>query len=139
MKKENAIDLLKSDILMLEQKQLEEMKDLKEHFQNTLESFKPINLIKNTIKDITQFPDIQGGLGKAAIGMSSGYLLKKLFFKSSINPLKIIAGMAFQTIVSNVAAKNSDIIKEKGIDIFEIVKSFFVPKKKESIQIETQD
>jgi len=132
MKTETATDSLNRDILLLEEKRCKEFNNLKEQLHTTYESLKPINLIKSTIIDVTQSPDIKEGMGKAAIGMASGYLLKKLVFGSSINPFKKLAGVAFQAIVTNVAAKNSDKIKETGINIFEIAKALIMPKKKEA-------
>ncbi len=131
MKTESAIDVLNRDILLLEESRFIQFNDLKEQLNTTYESLKPINLIKSTFKDATEFPDIKAGIGKAAIGMASGYLLKKLIFESSANPLKKLAGVAFQALVTNVAAKNSDKIKETGINIFEIAKGLIMPKKKE--------
>ena len=130
MKNETATDILNRDILLLEQRRFEQFQDLKEQLHVTYESLKPINLIKNTFKDVTHSPDIKDGIGKAAIGMVSGYLLKRVVFGSSANPIKKLAGVAFQTLVTNVAAKNSDKIKEKGINLFKIAKSLILPNKK---------
>lgn len=130
MKPQTSTDILSRDILLLEAKRKMEFADLKEHLHSTYESLRPINLIKSTFEDVTHSPDIKGGIGKAAIGMATGYLLKKVVFGSSINPLKNIAGAAFQALVTNVAAKNSDKIKEGGLNIVEIAKSLFMSRRK---------
>ena len=131
MKVETASQILSREISLLERKKSQEFKKLKEQLHNTYESMKPINLLKNTLEDITHSPEIKHDFTKAAIAMFTGYLIKKLVFKSSVNPLKILAGAAFQTFATNIAAKNSDKIKDAGISIFEMVKVLIMPKKRE--------
>jgi len=132
MKALNATDILNRDILLLEAKRAGAQQILKEQLHSAFESLKPLNLIKSTIEDVTHSPEIKNGIGKAAIGAAAGFLLKKLVFGSSVNPLKKLAGVAFQAIVTNIAAKNSDKIKDTGVNIFEIAKSLIIPKKKET-------
>ena len=131
MKVETASQILSREISLLERKKSQEFKNLKEQLHNTYESMKPINLLKNTLEDITHSPEVKHDFTKAAIAMFTGYLIKKLVFKSSVNPLKILAGAAFQTFATNIAAKNSDKIKVAGISIFEMVKVLIMPKKRE--------
>ncbi len=114
MKQESPNDQLKRAIMLLEIKRDEEMKDLKEHFRKTYESFKPVNLIKNTLKEVIHSPDVRNGIGKTAIGVASGYLVKNLLFRSSYNPIKIVAGVVLQTIVTRLATDNLDKIKSTG-------------------------
>ncbi len=133
MKAITATEILTREINFLERKRSEEFKNLKEQLHVTVESLKPVNLLKSTFEDVTQSPDLQSDIGKAAIGMVSGYFLKKLVFRSSINPFKILAGVAFQALATNLAAKNSDKIKETGINLFAIVKDLIKPKKKEDL------
>ena len=129
MKSETASQILSREISYLERKKSQEFKSLKEQLHITYESMKPINLLKSTFKDITHSPEIKHDFTKAAIAMFTGYLVKKLVFKSSVNPLKILAGAVFQTFATNIAAKNSDKIKDAGISIFEMVKGLIMPKK----------
>ena len=96
MKPETATQILHREIIFLERKRSEEFKELKEQLHTTYESLKPINLLKSTFEVVTKSPDIKRDIGKAAIGMFSGYLLKKLVFTSSMNPLKILAGLCLQ-------------------------------------------
>jgi len=130
MKLESATDILTRDILLLKARRAGEMDALKEQVHVIYESIRPINLIKSTLKEATEMPDIKGNIGKAAIGMAAGYVLKKILFGPSINPLKNIAGAAFQTLITNVVAKNSDTIKEKSFIVFEMAKALIMPKKK---------
>lgn len=134
MKTESAIDILNRDILLLEAKRYEQFEDLKNQLHITYESIKPMNFIKNAFKDATESPDIKGGIGKVAIGMATGFIVKKLLFGSSINPLKKLAGVAFQALVTNVAVKNSDKIKDVGVTVFEAAKKLILGNKKQSIE-----
>ena len=131
MKAETASQILSREIIFLERKKSQEFNSLKEQLHNTYESIKPINILKSTFEDITNSPEIKHDFAKAAIAMFTGYLVKKLVFKSSVNPLKILAGAAFQTYATNIAAKNSDKIKDAGVAIFEMVKGLIKSNKRE--------
>jgi len=124
-------EILARDILLLEVKRASELAALKEEVVSIFESLQPINLIKSTIAEVTQSPDIRGGIGKAAFGMVAGFLLKKIVFGSPEGMLKKSAGAIFQTLATNIATKNSDKIAEKSSNFFHIAKAFFTPEKKE--------
>ena len=63
---------------LLQSKQAGELALLKEQFYCTYESLKPINLIKNTIHELTESPDIKTNLLNSAIGLTTGFLSKKI-------------------------------------------------------------
>ncbi len=132
MTKESAMSILQNDILLQEAKRNNDFLILKEQLNTTYESLRPINFIKNTIKDVTASPDIKEGIGKTLIGIATGFLAKKIMLGSSQNPLKKIAGMALQAIVTKIATNNSDKIKDSGINIFYTIKSLINPTKKET-------
>ena len=136
MKKENAIDILNRDILLLEAKRNEQFLDLKEEMLQTIESLKPVNFIKNVFKSATESPEITNGFSKAALGVTSGHLIKKLLFGSSLNPLKRMAGIAVQAIVTNLVSNNTEKIQESGKGIFNTLKSLITSKKKTTSEVE---
>lgn len=119
---------LNETILRLEKQKDENLKELKEQFNYTYESLKPINIIKSIFKEITQSPDLRGNISSAAIGIASGYLMKGIVFGSSMNPVSKLAGILFQSVVTNLAAKNSDSIKATGETIIEKIVSLFKSK-----------
>ena len=90
---------------------------LKKNFNEICESLTPANIIKNSMEGLVG-SDHKGDVGNAAIGVASGLLVKKLLFKSTTNPLKKLAGVAVQAIVTKIAARHSDSIKESGKNIF---------------------
>ncbi len=122
MKKPDAIFLLNEKILQKEFELAEERVLLKDRFRLTMESLKPINLIKNTLSS----PGLQHGLLDAAIGMTTGYLAKKTIVRSSHNPLVKLTGSIFQIVVTSLVAKNPNVIKLIGGTI---LKKIFSMKK----------
>lgn len=109
-------DTLKQAIETLKWKRDQEALLVREHFSDVCESLKPSNLIKSSLGSIVD-PDHKGDLGNSAIGVASGLLAKKLLFKSSSNPLKKLAGVAVQALVTKFAARHSDKIKDSGKNI----------------------
>jgi len=87
---------------------------LKEQFLITFESLKPINLIKNTLHEITSSPYLIDNLLGAVTGMVGGYLSRVLTVGASNNLFKKIAGSILQFGVTNVVANHSDIIRMIG-------------------------
>lgn len=109
MKKLNETDLLDQTILALKIKKADEFESLKVQFHFTYESVKPINLIKNVFTDLTDSPVIKNNILNNIIGLSTGYLSRKLILGSSQNPIKRVLGSAFQFVVSNFVSKHTSI------------------------------
>jgi len=112
MEKQNAISSLKESIRLLEIKQAEEGKILKEQFEVTIESLKPINLLKSTIKEMTNSVDLRSNLSETVISILAGYLTKKMMVNSKSGPFMKILGAIFQFGVTSVISQNADTIKE---------------------------
>ncbi|MGZ5222227.1 MAG: hypothetical protein ACXWC7_19225 [Chitinophagaceae bacterium] len=132
MKKETALEILRRDIIILEAKRQEDFRELKVQLDTTYESLKPANLIKGMFKSATESPELATGLTKAAMGVTSGHLIKRMLFGASHNPLKKLAGVAVQAIVTNLVSNNSEKITDTGKNIFNIIKSFVTNKKEPS-------
>lgn len=118
MKKVSPNGELNQLIDSMEKKRDEELIQLKEQMRAVHESLKPINLIKDTFKAVATSPDLKNRIGKTAIGIASGFLVKKVFFRNSRNPLKIISSIALQTIASGFATKNFNKIKSSRSKFF---------------------
>ena len=118
MKKNSPNDLLDEAIEVLETKRVQQLLQLKEQLNEVLESLKPINLIKDTIKKVSSTPDIKSGIGKTAIWVASGLLVKSIFFRKTHNPLKLLAGIVLQTVASGIASNNSNKIESTGQKLF---------------------
>jgi hypothetical protein len=108
----NAIELLEAEHAIKGQL-------LKEQFYLTCESMKPINILNRTLKEITSSQYLINNISGTIMGLASGYLSKKIFTGGSGNILRKLLGSILQFEVTNVVAKNSDIIKSVGLSIFQ--------------------
>lgn len=111
MKKITSITELRESIALLEIKQSNEGALLKEQFNLTYESFRPINLIKNTLNELTKSPDLKGDLLNASLSLATGYLSKKIAVGSTHNPFKQLLGTLLQMGVTSIVSKNAEGIK----------------------------
>ena len=120
---------LKEIILKLQIKSDLEFLELKDQFHLTCESLKPLNLLKSTVKELINSNGSKSGMGSTFIGLASGFLIKNIFFRSTRNPLKYIAGIALETLAANLASNNSGQIKHAAKSIFKAITSKRSPKK----------
>ena len=118
----SAIELREA-ILQLEIKRAEEGKALHEQFKLVYESMKPINLIKNTFKEVAASPDLKDSLVNTSVGLTAGYISKKLFEGLSNNPIRKFAGSALQFGIMNIVAKNPEVVKSFGQKILKMIRS----------------
>lgn len=110
----NSADL-KIAIQQLEQQQAIELALLKEEYDKTCESLRPINIIKSTFKQAVNAPDLKTGIINTAIGLTTGILAKKIILGRTINPLSKLAGVLLEVFVANKTTRNADEIKSTGI------------------------
>ena len=114
---------LKESIKQLEIRQAFEKKMLQEQFQLTYESITPINLIKNTLRQVAGSSEIKGEVLNASIGLTAGYFSKMLFERISNNPFKKILGSAILFGITNVVVKNPEVIKSLGRSVFRMIQN----------------
>ena len=119
MKKITSLIELKESILLLEIQQEYEGRLLKEQFKTTYQNLKPVNLIKNSFKELVAAPDLKGKLVNTAMSLVAGYLSKKALVGNTHNPLKQIVGTLLQMGVTGIIAKNSDGIKSSAIQLIQ--------------------
>ncbi len=122
MKKKNYSQLLKLNIESLEEKKSNDLLLLKAQLLISLESVKPANIIKDTIKDLTADPEFKGDIVKTTLSIATGYITKKMVVGETHNPIKQLFGTILQMGVTNAVSKNSEGIKSTFQSIF---KSFF--------------
>jgi len=134
MAKQNAVDSLKESIRLLEIRQAEEGKLLKDQFKLTYESLKPVNLIKNSIKELANSEEIKASLFETVISILTGYLTKKMIVGSKSNPFVKILGALMQFGVTSLVAKNADSIRNY---ISELINRFVHPSE-ETPEAETE-
>ena len=107
-------------IRQLESQQKAELDLLRIHFEYTVDSLNPVNIIKE------KFHDTVGDIGdsiksagfknnalKIGVGLASGFLTKKLFIGSSGGIIKKILGTVVQAAVSGFVMKKLPKIEDE--------------------------
>lgn len=112
MKTLNETDKLNETIALLEAKQTYELIDLKNHFDATYESLKLINFVKTTFRNLIKSPDIKQNILSSVVGLTTGYLSKKVLIGSTHNPIKKVLGGILQFVITNIAAKKAATISK---------------------------
>lgn len=110
---------LKNAILLLETDQAIQSQLLKEQFHLTYESFKPLNLIKSSLKDVASSPYLLDNILSTAVGLATGFLSKRIFIGSSGNLFRKLMGSLLQVGVTTSVAQHPDAIKSLGQLIFQ--------------------
>ena len=87
-------------------KMLEE--ELKEDFHDVLESFKPANILKNTLHEVQESTTLKHNLLKVALGLGAGYFSRKMVIGKSAGLVKKALGTALQYGITNFVAKKDD-------------------------------
>lgn len=123
MKTINSSSALNAAILELETRRATEEKALKADFQRAYESVQPINLIRNTFREVQESHDLTDNIVSIAAGLTSGYLSKKLFVGVSHNPFKKMLGTALMYGVTNLVANHPDTVKSVGNTVLNLIKS----------------
>lgn len=106
--------LLEEAIVLLENKQAMELRLLKEQFQTTYESLKPINLIKSTFKEVGASPDLKKDILNTAVGLATGYLTKNPVSSLAGAPVKKMLGTIAKFALAKLVSTNSDKIINTG-------------------------
>jgi len=117
MEKITSLKDLRASIQVLEADREEKFKILQTQFEVVVESLKPINVIKDSIKQAVVSKEIQGNLIDGLIGLAAGHLSKKIVIGKSVNPIKNIAGYLIELAVASLVSKNTEGIKSKGLDL----------------------
>jgi hypothetical protein len=118
MQKIASVAELKNAIRLSEVEQAEKEKLLKEQFYLTYESFKPANLIANTLNDIEKSPYLVENILGAGMSLVTGFFSNKLIFNARGNKFKKLIGVVLQFGVTNLVAKHKGSIRAIGQVIF---------------------
>lgn len=113
MKTSNATSILQENILFLKEKQKQEFSAINEQFATVYENLNPMKLIKSTVSELIETPDIRHKLMNGIIGLTTGFISKKLIIGSTHNPVRKILGTVLQFLVTNYVSKHSENITNK--------------------------
>ena len=113
----NAIELRMaiSELKIVQAKQLIE---LKAEILSAYNELTPFNIFKASLNKVTSIPNWRKTIIDTALGLSVGYISKKILIGNTHNPIKNIVGSLMQLGVTNVVSNNSEPIKfivEKAI------------------------
>jgi hypothetical protein len=117
---------LKDAIQLLEAEQSIKGQLLREQLFLTYEGLKPVNLLKNALKEISSTPYLIDNISGTAMGLLGGFLSKKIFVGASGNLIRKLFGSVLQIGVTNLVTQNSEIIKSVGQAL---IQHFFQKKK----------
>ena len=98
---------------------------LKGQFYLTVESLKPVTLLKNALHDITASPKLIDNILSTTMGIASGFLTNRVFVGASGSLIRKLLGSVLQFGVTNVVAQHPETIKSLG----EVIMQFIFRKK----------
>lgn len=109
---------LRNAILILESEQAIKEKLLKEQFLLTYKGLKPGNYLISTLKDAASSPYLLDNILSTAVGLSTGYLSRKIIVGASGNILRRLFGSVLQFGITKVVAQNPVPVKLLANSIF---------------------
>jgi hypothetical protein len=119
MQKITTVKGLKEAIQILEVKQHDQGKLLKEQIYLAYESLRPVNLIRNTVRELFSSASISENFSGGAMRMASGYLIRKLLVGKSGNTFRKILGSVLEFGLSGLIVQNMDVIRSAGHSIIQ--------------------
>jgi hypothetical protein len=96
-----------------------EEEQLKLTFQDMAEDYRPINIVKRTIRSAFDSNIVKNNLLGAIIGVVSTIIDNQSDEKTDDKPLKKLTGKFLRTMVSGIAAENPNAIKSLGNSIID--------------------
>jgi hypothetical protein len=109
----STIDL-KTVIWQMEIEQAAQWQQVREQFNATYESFKPVNLIKSNLKEVVSSRGLFYSLLTVGLSLASGYYSTKLVVGSSGGIFRKLLGSALQMGVSAFSAKQAYALQTNG-------------------------
>lgn len=122
MEKISSYFELQLAIQMLEEEREVRLQRMKKCLHQTYESFEPVNLIQNSLKEITTSPYLADNLLSAGVGIAAGYVSKIAFTNRSSNLFSRFLGMVLQFGITNIIAQNPKTVRAVGQYISQRIK-----------------
>lgn len=111
MKESNETEALRTYIRTLQVRRTKELGMLKVQFGRTYDSLKPMNLIIDTIKNVTSAPELKGSVVLKAAGLGVSVLVKNMWVGSSKSESKKLLGELMQYSINTFFSKFSERFK----------------------------
>lgn len=110
----NPKEILESRIQALEVQQKLELVLIKNDIRSIFSSLSPFEIIKNAISTEHTNESLSSNLMGDVIGMSTGFISKKLMFGTTSNPFKKVIGSIMQFAIARFVANNSERLQAIG-------------------------
>lgn len=94
---------------------------MREQLRLAYESIKPVNLVKSALKEAVSSQELKDHVLNAAVGLTAGYLSRKLFTGDESSPFKRLLGAILSLGVTMAVAKNPEEVKEFGMKILNMI------------------
>lgn len=107
----SAAESLKESIRMLEFRQMEERDNFKKHFSLTYQSLNPINLLKNTLRDLGGSTELKNSFYETILPILTGFLTQRMMVRSKAGTFMKIIGAVLQYGLTSFVTKNSENIR----------------------------
>ncbi|MEP6584410.1 MAG: hypothetical protein ABJA90_09085 [Ginsengibacter sp.] len=113
---------LQTAIKRLERKAKIQEMELQDHFHTLLVSLKPANILKTTIHEVQEAPELKNNLFRVALGLGAGYLSRQMVVGKSAGLVKKALGTALQFGITQFVSKKhqsekngANPVKKKGL------------------------
>lgn len=106
--KNNATEQLKQAMLELEVERAIHLEELKQSMQQTYNQFKPSNFIKNSLENVIASTELQDTLINGAVGLSTGFIAKKLLIKDADSIQGKVLSNLVQLVVTGLIVNNKE-------------------------------
>ncbi len=85
------------------------------------DSFRPVNIARDLVKEVVTSDEFRSNLLTATIGTTTGYVAKRLFVRSKKNMLKMLAGNFLQYGIANIITNPERILKSVVMPVLEFI------------------
>ena len=106
MKKIHRAEDLKDAILELEARKIVAEEALKKQFHETMLTFNPSNILKNTVSEVAASPQFKHNILNLALGLGAGLITNKIAIGKNAGLLARTIGTALQFGVTSLIVKN---------------------------------
>jgi hypothetical protein len=112
MEKISSIAELREAIQILEIEQEGHLYLIREKFNVTLESLRPVNLVGNAVRDLVSTPNLKNKILSVAVGLFTGYLSNKVInIGASKSKFRKIIGNVVKVGVASIIVRNPNAVK----------------------------
>ncbi|MBZ9650912.1 hypothetical protein [Psychroflexus montanilacus] len=106
----NQIKTLDDTVTCLKHRSEFQFTDLKKQLSKTVDDYKPVNIIKEVVKDLGGSAIQKNNILETPISLMGGYFLKKIVVGKSKTLTRTLVGYALQFVVSNFISKKLNTI-----------------------------